>query len=64
MLTVCGHYRRMAIKHITFVDSFRDLLEAGANWTERHSKVFDELKINMENIVTLSHYIPDKTFKV
>lgn len=65
-LGVCGYYRRFSVKHSKFIGPFRDLLSGGGKWcwTEEHSRASQNLKDNFMRAVTLSHYLPNKKFKL
>lgn len=65
-LGMCGYYRRFSVRHADFVGPFRNLLskEKKWNWTEGHSLAFEEIKGNFLKSVTLSHFLPNKKFRL
>lgn len=62
----CNFYRQFCLKYSNYVTPLRELLEDNAiwSWTDIHTKAFQDIKDNFINCVTLSHFLPNRMFKV
>ena len=65
-LGVCNYYRQFNIQQSRSVDPLRELLKKDIPWlwTQKHTEVFETLKRDFANCITLKHIILGAQFRV